>query len=75
VGSRPIMLTHGPADTQDLPQRTRELYDQGKAMGLSIELQWCAGADHGHLNDHCSTQAGGWLEAFLERTLGFGGAP
>ena len=69
MGKRPIMLTHGTADSQDLPARTQEFYDQAKADGLTIELHWCEGADHGHLNDHCAGEAGRWLDTFFTRTL------
>jgi pimeloyl-ACP methyl ester carboxylesterase len=69
IGKRPILLVHGTADTQDLPQRTQELYDQAKSMGMNIELQWCQGSNHGQMDQHCGTALAGWQDAFFTRTL------
>jgi fermentation-respiration switch protein FrsA (DUF1100 family) len=69
IGSRPILLIHGSADTQDLPERTQDLYDRARAMGLHIELHWCAGAGHGHLNDTCPTDLATWTAGFFDRIL------
>jgi alpha-beta hydrolase superfamily lysophospholipase len=68
MGSRPIMLVHGTADEQGLPQRTQDLYHQAKAMGLNVTLHWCAGARHGKLNDACPDDLAAWLEGFLDRS-------
>ncbi|MEP6680639.1 MAG: alpha/beta hydrolase [Chloroflexota bacterium] len=69
MGSRPIMLTHGTADTEDLPARTQAFYDDAKAAGLTIELHWCPGAGHGHVDDVCSQQLGAWLVDFFGRAF------
>ena len=69
VGARPIMLTHGTADSEDLPARTRAFYNDARAAGLTIELHWCAGAGHGRVDDVCPTALAGWLDAFFSRTL------
>jgi pimeloyl-ACP methyl ester carboxylesterase len=69
MGNRPIMLVHGTSDSQDLPERTQEFYDLAKAMGLTIELHWCAGATHGHLNDKCPMDLASWTGEFFNRSL------
>ena len=65
MGSRPILLTHGTADREDLPARTQAFYEQAKAMGLSIELHWCEGAGHGQVDQVCPDAFGGWVLAFF----------
>jgi pimeloyl-ACP methyl ester carboxylesterase len=69
IGTRPIMLTHGTADTEDLPARTQAFYNDARAAGLTIELHWCPGAGHGQVDDVCPTALAGWLDAFFSRTL------
>jgi pimeloyl-ACP methyl ester carboxylesterase len=69
MGSRPIMLTHGTADNQDLPERTQAFYGKAKAAGLTIELHWCPGAGHGEADDVCPKQLASWLDTFFTRTL------
>jgi pimeloyl-ACP methyl ester carboxylesterase len=72
IGSRPILLTHGTADREDLPARTQALYDEAKAMGMDIELHWCAGAGHGHVVDVCPDAFNAWELGFF--TSVFSGA-
>lgn len=69
MGKRPIMLTHGTADTEDLPYRTQSFYDQAKAAGLTIALHWCAGATHGRVDDVCPDDLSRWLDAFFSQAL------
>ena len=69
MGSRPLMLTHGTADTEDLPERTQAFFNQAKAAGLTIELHWCAGATHGRVDDVCAGDLARWLDAFFGRAL------
>jgi prolyl oligopeptidase family protein len=69
MGSRPMMLTHGTADTEDLPERTQAFFDQARADGLTIELHWCAGATHGRVDDDCADDFARWLDTFFGRTL------
>jgi pimeloyl-ACP methyl ester carboxylesterase len=69
MGSRPIMLTHGTADDEDLPARTQVFYDEAKARGLTIELRWCPGAGHGHVEDVCPNELAAWLVDFFDRAL------
>jgi pimeloyl-ACP methyl ester carboxylesterase len=69
IGTRPVMLTHGTADTEDLPARTQTFYDDATAASLTIELHWCPGAGHGHVEDVCPDQLAGWLVDFFGRAL------
>ena len=69
IGSRPIMLTHGTADTEDLPARTQAFYDDAKGEGLNIDLHWCEGAGHGHVEQKCPRELAGWLVDFFGRAL------
>jgi pimeloyl-ACP methyl ester carboxylesterase len=69
MGSLPIMLTHGTADTEDLPDRTQAFYDKAKAAGLTIELHWCPGATHGRVDDVCPDDLASWLDTFFVRSL------
>ena len=70
MGERPIMLTHGTADTEDLPERTQIFYDDAVAAGRNIELHWCEGAGHGKVDDLCGADLAQWLNDFFARTLG-----
>jgi pimeloyl-ACP methyl ester carboxylesterase len=70
IGSRPILLTHGTADGEDLPARTQAFYDDARAAGRSIELEWCEGAGHGQVDNVCPMEFAGWLEMFFTEALG-----
>jgi len=72
MGSRPILLTHGTADTEDLPARTQAFYDEAKAMGLDIELHWCDGAGHGQVDDVCPDAFDAWMLGFFTSVFPIG---
>jgi hypothetical protein len=69
----PVLLTHGTADTEDLPARTQSFYDDARTAGVEIELHWCDGAGHnapaGMPVVVCRDAFGGWLLDFFSRTL------
>ena len=73
MGDRPILLTHGTGDTEDLPARTQEFYDDALAAGLTIELHWCEGSGHqapaGMPVDVCHDDFASWMSDFFSRTL------
>jgi pimeloyl-ACP methyl ester carboxylesterase len=73
MGDRPILLTHGTADTEDLPARTQDFYNDAVAAGVSIELHWCEGAGHnasaGMPVVVCHDDFGTWMQDFFSRTL------
>ncbi len=72
-GQRPILLTHGTADAQDLPARTQALYEQAVAAGIPVELHWCEGSGHtspaGMPAEVCRDAFGAWVKEFFTRTL------
>lgn len=72
-GTRPLLLIHGTADTEDLPDRTRAFYDEVVELGIPAELHWCADAGHnapaGMPADVCRDDFGTWTRDFFTRTL------
>jgi pimeloyl-ACP methyl ester carboxylesterase len=72
-GQRPILLTHGTADTEDLPARTQAFYDRARASGIPAELRFCEGSGHtapaGMPVVVCKDAFGGWVRDFFSRTL------
>jgi pimeloyl-ACP methyl ester carboxylesterase len=72
-GARPMLLTHGTADNEDLPERTRAFYDEAIADGIPAELHLCESAGHnapaGMPVDVCRDDFGGWVRDFFTRTL------
>jgi len=74
IGDRPVLLTHGTADNEDLPERTRALFDMARDAGLDVELRWCEGSGHnapaGMPVVVCREAFGEWVRDFFTRTLG-----
>jgi fermentation-respiration switch protein FrsA (DUF1100 family) len=72
-GQRPMLLTHGTADTEDLPARTQSFFDEALAMGIPAELHFCEDSGHnapgGMPVDVCKDAYGGWVSEFFSRTL------
>jgi pimeloyl-ACP methyl ester carboxylesterase len=72
-GRRPMLLTHGTADTEDLPARTQAFYDAAIAAGIPAELYWCEGSGHnapaGMPVDVCKDAFGRWVRDFFARNL------
>jgi pimeloyl-ACP methyl ester carboxylesterase len=73
VADRPILLTHGTADTEDLPARTQSFYDDALAAGVDVELHFCEGAGHnapaGMPVKVCHDDFAAWTSDFFSRTL------
>jgi pimeloyl-ACP methyl ester carboxylesterase len=69
IGNRPVMLTHGTIDNEDLPERTQAFYEGAVAAGLTIELHWCEGAGHGEVDDVCPDELAEWEHDFFTRAL------
>jgi pimeloyl-ACP methyl ester carboxylesterase len=69
----PVLLSHGTADTEDLPARTQAFYDDALAAGVEIELHWCDGAGHNAAAGMpvwvCRDDFAGWMLDFFSRTL------
>ena len=73
IGDLPILLTHGTADNEDLPERTQSFYEELVAAGVDAELHWCEGAGHnapaGMPPEACRKDFAGWVSGFFTRTL------
>ncbi|MEX0626289.1 MAG: alpha/beta hydrolase [Chloroflexota bacterium] len=69
----PVLLSHGTADTEDLPARTQAFHDDALAAGVEIELHWCEGAGHntpaGMPVWVCRDDFSAWMLNFFSRTL------
>lgn len=72
-GQRPMLLTHGTADNEDLPPRTQSFFDEAIAAGIPAELHFCDGSGHnapaGMPVDVCRDAFAGWVSDFFARTL------
>ena len=69
----PVLLSHGTADTEDLPERTRAFFADAEAAGVEIELHWCEGAGHNASAGMpvwvCRDDFAAWMLDFFSRTL------
>lgn len=70
----PVLLSHGTADTEDLPERTQAFYEEARAAGVDIELHWCEGAGHNAAAGMpvwvCRDAFSAWMLDFFSRNLG-----
>jgi fermentation-respiration switch protein FrsA (DUF1100 family) len=73
VGRRPMLLLHGTADIEDLPERTQAFYDEAVAAGIPAELHWCERSGHkapaGMPAQACHDAYGDWVREFFTRAL------
>jgi len=65
IGARPLLLTHGTADDEDLPARTEQFAADARAAGISLELRWCDGAGHGKVVEVCADDYATWVHEFF----------
>lgn len=65
IGTRPMLVTHGTADDEDLPERTEEFVADAVAAGIPVTLQWCEGAGHGRVDDVCPDDYASWVRDFF----------
>ena len=72
----PVLLSHGTADTEDLPERTQAFYEAARAAGVEIELHWCEEAGHnapaGMPVWVCRDDFAAWMLDFFSRNLAGG---
>jgi fermentation-respiration switch protein FrsA (DUF1100 family) len=72
-GARPLLLTHGTADTEDLPERTQAFFDEALAAGIPAELHWCPESGHnapaGMPAEVCVDEFAAWTTDFFDRAL------
>ena len=69
LGDRPVLLLQGGSDIDVPPDSADRMAAAAEAGGVDLELQVCAGAAHGHLDEDCPGEYGRWLNDFLERAL------
>jgi pimeloyl-ACP methyl ester carboxylesterase len=73
-GTRPLLLIHGTADTEDLAERTLAFSEQAAAEGVPTELRWCADSGHkapaGMPVDVCAADFAEWTAGFFADALG-----
>jgi pimeloyl-ACP methyl ester carboxylesterase len=72
-GTRPLLLTHGSIDNEDLPERTQAFFDDAVAAGIPAELHWCPNAGHnapaGMPAEVCSADFAVWTRDFFTKAL------
>ncbi|HET7582314.1 MAG TPA: alpha/beta fold hydrolase [Candidatus Limnocylindria bacterium] len=69
LAGRPMLLTHGTADDEDLPYRTAQFARDAEAAGIPVELHWCEGAGHGKVDDLCADDFQRWTHDFFTQNL------
>jgi pimeloyl-ACP methyl ester carboxylesterase len=74
LAGRPVLLTHGTADNEDLPERTQSFYEELRAGGVPAQLEWCPNSGHnaaaGMPVRVCADDFARWTSDFFTRTLG-----
>ncbi len=72
-GTRPLLITHGAIDNEDLPGRTQAFFDEAIAAGVPAELHWCPNAGHnapaGMPAEVCSSDFAIWTHDFFVKAL------
>jgi pimeloyl-ACP methyl ester carboxylesterase len=72
-GDRPLLLIHGTADTEDLPERTQAFYELALAQEIPTELCWCPNSGHnapdGMPAEVCRTDFMVWAHEFFGAAL------
>ena len=70
LGQRPLLLLHGTADVNDVPEKSVDVVDRAaQGAGVPVELHMCPGATHGKVIDTCPSEWGQWAVAFLDRVF------
>jgi pimeloyl-ACP methyl ester carboxylesterase len=70
MDGRPMLLTHGTADDQDLPARTEQFVSDADAAGIPVEVHWCDDAGHGRVVDVCRDDFATWVRDFFTAASG-----
>jgi hypothetical protein len=65
MGGRPLLITHGTGDVENVPERTEQFVADAQAAGIPVELYWCEGAGHGLVDDVCPADYASWTSAFF----------
>ena len=71
LGTRPLMLVYGTADTYDVPARNAAvLYEAARRAGVPVDIHACERAVHGQVVNTCPGQYREWVVPFFEDALG-----
>jgi pimeloyl-ACP methyl ester carboxylesterase len=70
LGTRPMLVTHGTADNEDLPEHTQGLVADAEAADIPVELHWCEDAGHGMVIDVCTDAYATWVLEFFSAASG-----
>ncbi|HEX6129683.1 MAG TPA: alpha/beta hydrolase [Candidatus Limnocylindria bacterium] len=72
-GMRPLLLIHGTADDEDLPERTEAFAEHARSLGIATELHWCPGSGHnaaaGMPAEVCANDFAAWTSQFFAEAL------
>jgi len=73
IGDRPVLLTHGTADNEDLAYRTTAFERELAAAGVPCALEWCEGSGHnapaGMPVDVCAAEFHRWVVDFFDEAF------
>ena len=69
LSGRPMLLTHGTEDDEDLPNRTEAFAADAAAADIPVKLRWCEGAGHGQVDNICPDKYARWLRNFFIENL------
>jgi pimeloyl-ACP methyl ester carboxylesterase len=68
LGSRPLLIVHGSADVIDVPDQSAEVIAAAALdSGVSTELSYCPGGEHGTLTEDCPTAWADRVIRFIEQ--------
>ena len=74
LGSRPLLILHGGADTENIPELNAEpLREAAEAAGVPVELYYCPSAGHGGVLGACPVEYERWVRGFFDRAYGSDG--
>jgi pimeloyl-ACP methyl ester carboxylesterase len=72
-GERPLLVIHGTADTEDLPERTEAFAAHARSLGIPTRLEWCPDSGHtapaGMPADVCAEDYAEWTREFFVSAL------
>jgi pimeloyl-ACP methyl ester carboxylesterase len=75
LGDRPLLLTHGTADLDDVPRDSAEVNRlAAENAGVDVTLRYCEGAEHAEVVDVCPESFGRWATMFFASAFDRGAA-
>lgn len=74
LGDRPILILHGTADDEDIPEVSADRnYAAALTRGLDAELRYCQGGEHAGLATGCPDEYRAWVVEFLDQAFSTAG--